>query len=417
MRLATALVPLVVASLTACGAAPVTPPQISTAPRAQLNDSPTNYIHLNTLPGKQTAQIQGTYYTRIISYWQPRAMDSTGTLHDVAIGRPDYDKDQRNWLARMLVGKNRSFSLFANVGVEARLNYKTTIPLYSISHISDGEGESFDVNLKDIWYSPLIRVSADTRLTTEIQAKHTQEIKTGAVSAALRVAQVATEQLAPAGKLLTTLNQDQVKKEAKVWDTAIGQLFGQSVAETRGGTGLTATWSSGQMAVVSLESPNVSNGMIPSMFSGSWSFRLDDPRMSLFSANPCLLTELNTTCAKAVVGSLTPTIVLNEPVAEKTTLVASLRKLDWYTVMVNAVNTDKKNASQFCRQVVQATDDLGLNAVDAKLTLWALQRGEPLSDAVVSAIAGSRECTAIIAPFSFATSGTYQVEMTPTTAP
>lgn len=439
---------LIALSLTACAAPNVTLPPISKAPRADLDDSPTNYIHLNIQPESEKQQAQelrkatapaapsqkrpkgklnGTYYTRITGYWTPTTVDFEGEAKNVAIGKPNYDKDQREWLARLLAGKNRSFTLIATIGVDSRLSYKTTVPLYSVSHTSNGEGESFDVNLKDVWVSPLIRVTADTRLTTEVQAKRTQEIKTGAVSATLRVAQVAVEQIAPAGKVLTTLNQDQVKKEAKVWDSAIGQLFGQSAAETRGGTALTANWSHGQTAIISLQSPELSDAMMPAYYAGSWVFEITEIRMSLFSSFPCLREGLDKKCADRVVAAITPATVLNELVAEKTTLIGGLRKTDWYTVMLNAVSSEVKNgttaasakkkvqvksAAQFCRQVAQAADEIGLTAIDAKLTLWALQRGEPLTSDILSAIADNDECKGIAAPFEFVSSDVYNVETT-----
>jgi hypothetical protein len=413
-----------VTAVAGCTNPTATPPQwpAEKTPRSTLSPDPTNYIHLNIDPvsPKEAEKFrpQAGYYARVIGSWTPRSLDNNGALRDVAIGAPNYDKEQRNWLERLVWGRNTTFSLVANIEVHSRLNYKTPIPLYSTSHNSGSEGESFDVFLKDIWFSPLIRVTADTRMTTEVSAHYKKEIKTGAVSAALRVARVAADQLAPGGKLLTTLNQDQVKKEANVWDSAIGHMLSSDGNEKRGGTALVEQWQADSTVIISLLSPGSSDAMMPERFIGSWLFKLDEPRMSLFSTAPCLYSaSIDGNCGRNVVNAITPSLVLNEMVATDTTLVAALRKKDWYGQALITLNAKKDGVSQFCLQVVQAADDLGLNAIDAKLLLWALQTGEPLGEAMRDNISKDQTCQNQIKPFTFLMADSIAVEAMPASKP
>ncbi|ARJ65722.1 hypothetical protein WV31_08675 [Magnetospirillum sp. ME-1] len=419
-------------AISGCASPAAVPPQFPAkgANRADLSPDPTNYIHLHL--NKEcmltdetqwvgTKQIktcaaekfrpQAGYYARVVGWWTPNSLTNDGKLQQVGIGAPDYDKERRTWLERLLWGENTTFSLVANIEVHSRLNYRAPIPLYSVSHSSGKEGEGFDVNLKDIWYSPLIRVTADTRLTTEVVAHYKKEIKTGAVSAALRVAEVAAGQLAPGGSLLTSLNIDQVRKEAKVWDTAISQMSSSDTNETRGGTSLAKTWDANKTVVVSLLAPGSSGAMMPERLIGSWSFTMEKPRMSLFSANNCLLqANIKEGCAKEVIEAITPPLVLNEMVGPDTTLIGALRKKDWYGQALIAMNAKNGNPSQFCQQVIQAADDFGLNAVDAKLLLWALQSGEPLGDTMRDLLFKDKFCQKQLKPFVFGASESIAVE-------
>jgi hypothetical protein len=396
-----------------------------------LSPNPTNYVRLNVNSISEKEEKEGSsgaekkksvfrptsgYYARVVGWWTPNSLDNTGKLRPVGITAADYDNEQRNFLERLLWAENSGFSLVANIEVLSRLNYKTPIPLYSATHSSGKDGENFDVDLKDIWFSPLIRVTADTRLSTQVTAQYKREIKTGAISAALRVARVAADQLAPAGKLLTALNQDQSMKEAKVWDEAIGQMLGSSASERRGGTTLIESWKPGDSVVVSLLAPGGSGALMPERFLGSWLFKLEKPRMSLFSSAPCLdMANIEDKCATDVTKAVSPAQVLNETVGADTSLIAALRKKDWYSPALVSLNAKKDGVGQFCQQVIQAADDLGLNGIDAKLLLWAIQTGEPMGANMAANIAKDPQCQGQAKPFTFTLPSTVTVEVAPDT--
>lgn len=351
------------------------------------------------------------YYARVVGWWTPNSLTNNGQLADVNIASPDYDKERRNFVERLLFGKNTTFSLVANIEVHSRLNYRTPIPLYSVSHASGSEGEGFEVNLKDIWYSPLIRVTPDTRLTTEVVAHYKQEIKTGAVSAALRVAQVAATQFAPGGNLLTSENLEQAKKGAKVWDAAISQMLGSNINEIRGGTTLVQNWQPDKVVTVSLVAPGADGAMMPERHIGSWQFKMEEPRLSLFSSAQCLKEEtINGNCATNILSAISPQLVLNEQVGVDTTLIAAIRKKDWYSPSLISLASTTGDGGQFCQQILQAVDEIGLNVIDAKLVLAALPFGEPMPAAVRNKLKTDDTCKSLILPFTFTPTTSISIE-------
>lgn len=335
----------------------------------------------------------GTYYVRLgANYTSEDAADPLG-----------YASRVRPAPIRALWSEKISFALSATITVDSQPAYTATIPLYATSHDSTQQGENFVTSLDLIWQNTYVKVLPNSTISLQFDGKYSKDVQTGALSAGLRVAKVAVGALAPEASILTTLNQSKMQSEAKLWDSAVGELFGRDASET-----IKLSTSPEQVVGQScgrltLFAPGHQEGIDPNTQKiGEWRVGILDWRRSLFSLDACLDAVPTSACAASVTAGLTPIRVLNEPVGGGETIASFLAKQD--VTEIAAAKTDAvkdQAAASFCRKAASALAGLGLTDVDAKLGLWAFVKGQPLAGDVAQTLAANSECGRVASPFTF----------------
>ncbi|BAE50374.1 hypothetical protein [Paramagnetospirillum magneticum] len=336
---------------------------------------------------------QGSYYVRLGALYSSQDADTAMA----------YGVRTRPMLLRALWSDKTGFTLTATITVDSQPAYQATVPLYAVSHDSGQQGESFTTNLDLIWQNTFIKVQPGATLNVQFESKFSKTVETGALSAALRVAKVATTAMAPEAKILTTLNQGRMQTEARLWDKALGQLFAQNATEQISLVTTPEQIGSNSCGVVTLYAPGYNEEIDPQMKIGTWRVGVNDWRRSIFTDAACLTKALDGGCASDVISKLTPMRVLDEPVGGGKSIGTFLKEQDIVPIAISQTDSEvqKQEASSFCRRVTTSLVSLGLTDIDAKLGLWAFAMGYPMPTEISDALTQHPDCQNQIRPFEF----------------
>lgn len=340
----------------------------------------------------------------------------------------------RDWLSRFLVGKSATNNL--TVTVNAGL-FQETVPIVTLGHKSSAAvGEQWEAHVDHkISGFPLFLVRPGLGSDTpkiSILAKSTIEFSSAATARGVDAALTIANALAPGSQVATTLSAPSIKAKADAVDTALSNLFQQSVTEDNKTQPVLRDWSyeSGIDVTYSIpenEDQIDSNRM---MTVGTWRISFEEPSVSIFvdwricapgshggwTTKP-QDTNYNIRCATdretaltAVYHDVDADEVLGKQllrtstqgsIADKLGNVSGyISQLAWYKRALGDLSTDKREsaASEFCRHVKNEMSNLGLSKTDAGIVVWAIPQTPDFPADGRTAIAGDTICKESIEP-------------------
>lgn len=368
----------------------------------QLSDEPDNDGHFSGA------------YTRIIirSKLHADASDEK-SVNNKKLIEENYKYEKRHPLARLIFSQDYAINLTAKITIG---NYNSTIPLATIGHQSNWEGEHWSRHIQhDILNTPLFLVKADgsssfPQIQLSVNASNTYG--SSAATAALGLAIQLAEAISSPPTVLTRLTADTTSKGAKALDNAISKLFSSGLTETHWTDRDLRKWSVGKNELnivdilfkLPITETDFNGPYIPI---GNWQIGFDYPRPSIFSdVKICPIIDSNA-IKSSTSNSKNPTVnrcggdsiaaknmviknfnaseILNYKLVtslpELSTIRAYFSQLDWYMTSVASFNANESKdgykKSNFCKLVVNEITSLGLNSFDASLVLKAIYVGMP----------------------------------------
>ena len=350
----------------------------------------TRYTDLDSTPSSIT--FSGAY-TRIVirsEIFQKGGAGSTKGEGEV----PTLGYQTRGWLQRYLDGKKYDINLTAKMHVG---DYDETVPLATLSHYSDGNGETW---IRDLthgmsnfpWFLVKDGSAASVpRFSVELNGSKTTE--SGFAGNALGIALTAIKTVAPEAGIVTKLSSGAAKDKAKAIDGALGKLFSNQLTERHVSDRILSKWSPQGGLNIKVQIPKEDgkwNGDLASI--GGWTLSFEAPRPSAFSDWQICAKEgqKNTHCktsfqdaAKEVYKEKNAAAILAYPLIKsltsETNIKTYLLQQDWYTVASSSFKEKSKEnswiANGLCLAVQNAIHGLGLNSSDANLVVWAAITG------------------------------------------
>lgn len=331
----------------------------------------------------------------------------------------DYSDEERGWLARYFFGKSISRALVAKseiVGNGRKID--GTAALLTVNHASNSEeGEKFFTAVsQSLRPAPYFRVSADDIVSVTFELKMSEDVSSQAISVGIDSIRTIAGLVAPQSTIVTRLTNDKINNVASKADETLNKLFARSITEHLVVEAPVSKWHLGKGFEVALKLPRFSGRDIfgkPHKDVGVWAVRLAPPRYSMFSDVVfCAEGERGTAdCPSGTNGpqnglpaayaALRPSAVLNFGVGENTTLLDHLIKQKTFIESVTILNKDapqqgarptagyERRAQLFCKDIVQALYDLGLNQTDSLAGLWAVTQNAMLSNRAAQALLAS----------------------------
>lgn len=311
--------------------------------------------------------------------------DKTGSLDD------ELQYDGRNWVIRALWGKEFSINLTAKVTVGA---YETTVPLASIGHNSNSDGESWSRVVHHRRSSfPLFLVRNDgsasvpsVKFSVNGSKTYTSRGAAAAMQVMLGVAKATGQPLS----VVTRLSEQSAKDKSRAIDDAVSRLFSSGVVEEHWSDRDLRYWraTSGGMSGVSVGffiPVSENTWQSERRLVGTWSVSFDYPRPSIFADYRICNAEDFPRCKasreaaeNAVMKDVNPSSVLSYPILPSAqssgTIRAILAQKDWYaTAQAGLAKKDGRDATALalCQKIANEITDLGLNGFDASLVVWA----------------------------------------------
>lgn len=317
---------------------------------------------------------------RISSEWHKKA-NPDGSENDGVRFR---NNQKRDWLSRYLVGKDATRILSLKAAI-AEHNYATTVPLLTVGHVSNRDvGEIFDVLATESSIEgPYFRVGPSTKLSVSVEARTAAQYSSNAVKTVLAISKRVAEYTAPQSSLLTTLTKDKASIGANAADDAISRLTSEQEKEELRAEADISRWSPDYYIRITARLPDEQPDAPP--LTGAWWVTLSPPRVSIFSnVEACERTKDSITCSEktttkaqaSAVDNLFPSSVLDLPVGDNVRLYEYVARQPWYSdVMVRIAKGGKDQGPavrEFCVNTVDTAYKLGLNRLDALVTLYSL---------------------------------------------
>jgi len=318
---------------------------------------------------------------RISSEWHKKA-NANGTENDGVRFR---NNQKRGWLSRYLVGKDvtRILSLKATV---AEHNYATTVPLLTVGHVSNRDvGEQFNILATESSIEgPFFRVGPNSKLSVSLEAGTSTQYSSSAVKTVLALSKRFAEYTAPQSSLLTALTKDKASIGANAADDAIARLTSEQEKEELRAEADLSSWNPNYYIRITARLPDEQPDAPP--LTGTWWITLSPPRVSIFSnVEACERTSQGDIQCSAqsiknaqatALESIFPTSVLALPVGDNIQLHEYIFRQPWYSdAMVRIAKGGKDQGPairEFCLNTVDTVYKLGLNRLDALITLYAI---------------------------------------------
>lgn len=361
-------------------------------------------------------------YTRLVIRSEVLAnatRDASDNLTQAPGARPLAYKS-RPWPVRALVGKEFSANFSAAVKVGS---FDQVVPLLTIGHQSNSSGEKWTRKVyHDALDFPLFLVKRDGSASVpqiHFQVKVDNTYASRGAAAALGVAVQIAKALANPPLVMTRLTADSAKNEAKALDSAISQLFSNSITEEHWTDrdlrlwrpkDATSTVPSGVLVRFSL--PENEDDYANAVRVGNWRITFENPRPSIFADWRVCGSAVQPRCAvdmetakNEVVKEVTMGEILNYRLVPSNPDISSIETYlgsrSWYKTSLVALSTKTGAERQaalnsFCNSVINEVTRLDLSAFDAQAVLWALSKGTP--DAVPN-MNQAPGCTSALGPF------------------
>lgn len=302
---------------------------------------------------------------------------------------------KRDRFSRFIGGVDYSFTSILKIKAAS---YEESVILYSRKYRSSrGEGENHDraVTVRGTDY-PVFLASRDTNgevaAAVSADMKSTQTVNLAGT--ALEAVQLGLKAVSPSGDIVTALTSDAASKISAQIDASAGAFFG---ASGRNGESLDLDLVKGDTLNIKVYGPQHEiNKYSADLLVGEWNVSLVSPFASYFvqSVDCAPNAEAQAWAQRGKDRNVLSTALVKN-VAEVGTVEAYLKQLDWWTDGVTSM--DKKPAKspeveRFCRRIVGAISDLGLNTVDSYLVADAVARSGLVPKAAGDAMLGSDSC-------------------------
>ncbi len=303
---------------------------------------------------------------------------------------------KRHPFSRFVAGVDYSFTSILKIKAAS---YEESVILYSRKYRSSrGEGENHEraITVRGTDY-PVFLASRDTNgevaasVSADMKSKQTVNL----AGTALEAVQLGLKAVSPSGDIVTALTSDAASKISAQIDASAGAFFGASGSNIES---LDLDLVKGDTLKIKIYGPQFEiNKYSANLLVGEWNVSLVSPFASYFVQSVDCLAPNAEAQAWSQRGKdrnvLSTALVKN--VAQVGTVEAYLKQLDWWTDGVTSM--DKKPAKspeveRFCRRIVGAISDLGLNTVDSYLVADAVARSGLVPKAAGDAMVGSDSC-------------------------
>jgi hypothetical protein len=302
--------------------------------------------------------------------------------------------DERNWIRRYFVGKKFDSNLTVKIAVG---EYETTIPLVTVSHQSDTNGEQWSRSISRYLLNfPLFLVKPDGEAsipTLTLKVSGTKEYTSNMAAKALDLVVTSIQEISPESNVLTKLTTQSAKDKSRAIDNAIGKLFSNGLSEEQIVHRDLRMWNADGGISVTFTLPSEADWNEKVGKIGTWNISFEEPRPSIFSDwricgadKPqirCTITRSD--ALKNVHRNISYSQVLNFPISksgkETGTISAYIMQQDWYSKALSEFTGDKTKdsaiADAMCLKIENNIVGLGLNNDDAGIVIWSFLMGFP----------------------------------------
>lgn len=360
-------------------------------------------------------------YTRLIITSQTPERTSVGGGADSPLASPpptaqntsQYAYQVRNPVARYFWGARHTVNL--TVAVSAG-SFTATVPLVTLDHVSDrANGEKFDRTVVHTAEQfPLLLVKGDGSnniASAHFQVKTADSVTSNVAATALQLAQNAARAASPQSAVVTSLTEQRTRDVAASIDSAVNQLFTNSLSEAQWLDNDIRRWSNGVM--VSFRMPaDEGDWRHPDQIVGNWFVTFEKPRPSVFSdvlicsdqvrARPACAPDFAKAARQAEKdAAANAAAVLEFQLVAGTqslgTVAADLQHQTWWTPALTGFAKGRGSVQAievagFCQNIKMAVAALNLNKVDGGIVANAVRLGLPLPDGVAQAMLHSQAC-------------------------
>lgn len=316
----------------------------------------------------------------------------------------------REPMARFFAGKSASRALLFRVKVSDPGIAGTVTVASSTDESTRKTGESWKRDLDgDRFLTPYFRVEPTTTitLTTELATTFSQDAS--AIGDVLSTVKGALAIVAPSAALVTTLNSDRVSGGSQALESAVQQLFGESLRERSTEEFGPDQWSTTGIRTVTVKFPmdwKPSDEKAAEI--GQWVLKTMPARVSIFAETP--LCGAGATCdstaqAKTAFARLSPATVSNFAIAEGVPLLRHLAGQDAIASAIGRLNDaasatpvvpaqQSASAALLCSLVAAEANNIGLNEYDGAAVVWALSQSGRLNTAASAELLKEATCRA-----------------------
>ena len=298
---------------------------------------------------------------------------------------------ERGWLERYVMGKKYDLNLTAKIRIGA---YEETIPLTTLSHTSNREGESWGRNIShELSGFPWFLVKpGDAASVPNVSVEFTgsETYQSGVAATTLQAALSGIRAVAPEVTVVTTLSNAGTKDKANAIDAAISKIFSNSISERHVSDRELEKWRTSGGMEITVNAPRKDadwNGSLGRL--GVWTIAFELPRVSVFSderlcpsGSSKLLHCVNSlkTGQDEVWKKANATSILAYPLIKNagnsTTIKTYLLQQPWFGTIQAGFSgnqaSDQWLAEGLCMTVRDSITGLGLNSNDAELIKWAM---------------------------------------------
>lgn len=383
----------------------------------------TSYAELDNLEQASPVNFPGAYTRILVSATLPEtpkaATEESSTDSNANTGAMIYR--ERGYIARYVFGDKYDLSLSAKVEING---YKETIPLATLSRVSNKEGQIW---LRDLtsslsgfpWF--LVKKSADEtnapRVSVEFNGSRTYE--SGIAGTALQVAVNGIKMVSPEAGVVTTLSSSATTAKATAIDQALSILFSSKLRERYVNDRKFSTWRPDGGLEVTLNLPKEDgdwNGDLAQV--GKWKVGFDAPRPSVFSdwylcdplptkgSGRCKKTfrEATQEVSKEKDAASILVFQLVKTTAGGVSIRDYLQQQAWFTNAATSfsgnADTNARAAGTVCTMVADTVLKLGLNNFDAAMVVWAVINGVPSMPTPENAAWQTRSCKDLLGKVS-----------------
>jgi hypothetical protein len=323
----------------------------------------------------------------------PTPAEGEAMSRDCTVRRCYSNEARRAW-ERMLMGRELARVLSVKVDLRNPA-IATTTTLASASYESNfSRGDSWTTELNgQLLLTPYFRIGNNSVARVEASINATAKGKDQVSGKLLAILQSASELVAPTSALLTSLNAPRMNQASQFVEQSLSGLFSNAVVEKSSNDFMPGNWNGDQRLVTIHAAFPMGKNQVTSPDAreiGTWEIRAAAPIVSIFSRitmcsaeKPrCDAQEREAQAGRAL-ATLTPSEVMNFPVAENLTL---RQALITDTGVLNAIDDLKKAqgaaesnlAKLLCSRLDERAQALGFNRFDAAATVWAFSQSAAL---------------------------------------
>lgn len=345
--------------------------------------------------------------------------DATGVLPGGGQNRQlghmrSYRAERPNIFARIFTEEERAVVAVARITL-LDPNMEMTIPLYSVSYNSGGEGgEAWATTVTSSYVrSPLFRINGNSRFAVNVTTNTSDETQSSGFSTAISALSSVVDLVAPQASVLTDLNSEENRARATALDGAISELLSYSISEEIEFGRMLNSWSRDAAISFSGCAPFVRGGGDANRarggsggdrsnltcandrdidgqqnhFIGTWRLQIGCPQFSVFSPRSLCksdgsLESVNSRATRntihtAIAATVSDSLVLEQALGTNATVRSRIRGGDFFIQFIAEKTRTTDLYGRFCASTMDSMRQVGLNGLDAALSLRAALRMMP----------------------------------------